>query len=102
MRAPGEHDYLRISDASFDELPRVPRGCRHRPTGNRRVGSLHNIVERVGERAQAASKHYADHTSIPAMQADMKFAMVPHATSFIPSRARSDLRDGARAPMPPT
>ena len=28
------------------------------------------------------------------MQADMKFAMVPHATAFIPSRARSDLRDG--------
>ena len=28
------------------------------------------------------------------MQADMKFAMVPAATAFIPSRARSDLRDG--------
>ncbi len=32
----------------------------------------------------------------------MKFAMVPEATAFIPSRARSDLRDGASAPMPPT
>ena len=32
----------------------------------------------------------------------MKFAMVPAATAFIPSRARSDLRVGASAPIPPT
>ena len=36
------------------------------------------------------------------MQADMKFAMVPAATARSPSRARSDLRDGASAPIPPT
>ena len=36
------------------------------------------------------------------MQADMKFAMVPAATAFIPNRARSDFLDGASAPMPPT
>ena len=35
------------------------------------------------------------------MQADMKFAMVPAATAFSPSRARSDLRLGASAPIPP-
>ena len=42
-----------------------------------------------------------DHSSIPAMQADMKLAMVPAATAFSPRRARSDLRVGASAPMPP-
>jgi hypothetical protein len=36
------------------------------------------------------------------MQADMKFAMVPAATAFIPSLAKSDFRDGASAPIPPT
>jgi hypothetical protein len=41
------------------------------------------------------------HSSIPAMQADMKLAMLPAATAFRPSRARSDLRLGASAPMPP-
>ncbi len=35
------------------------------------------------------------------MQADMKFAMVPAATAFSPSRARSIFRVGASAPMPP-
>ncbi len=31
------------------------------------------------------------------MQADMKFAIVPAATAFRPSRARSDLRRGRKA-----
>ena len=41
------------------------------------------------------------HNNIPAIQADMKLARVPAATAFMPKRARSDLRLGARAPMPP-
>lgn len=36
------------------------------------------------------------------MHADMKFAIVPHATAFNPKRAKSDFRVGASAPMPPT
>ena len=36
------------------------------------------------------------------MHADMKFAMVPAITAFKPRRARSDLREGASAPIPPT
>ena len=40
-------------------------------------------------------------TSIPAIQADMKLAMVPAATALRPRRAKSDLRVGASAPMPP-
>jgi hypothetical protein len=38
---------------------------------------------------------------MPAMQADMKLAIVPAATALNPSRAKSDLRVGARAPIPP-
>ena len=41
------------------------------------------------------------YSSMPAMQADMKFASVPTNMAFNPSRARSDLREGASAPMPP-
>src|SRR5438309_4652622 len=35
------------------------------------------------------------------MQADIKFAKVPTNIAFSPRRARSDLRDGASAPIPP-
>ncbi len=42
------------------------------------------------------------HSKIPAIQADMKFAIVPAATARSPRRARSDLRLGANAPIPPT
>ena len=35
------------------------------------------------------------------MHADMKFAIDPAATARRPSRARSDFRFGASAPMPP-
>src|SRR6476646_10869961 len=41
------------------------------------------------------------YSSMPAMQADMKLASVPTNMAFSPRRARSDLRDGASAPMPP-
>ena len=55
---------------------------------------------RVGAALDVASG-LVDHSSIPAMQADMKLAMVPAATARRPSRARSVLRFGASAPMPP-
>ena len=38
---------------------------------------------------------------MPAMQADIKFARVPTIMALRPRRARSDLRLGASAPMPP-
>ena len=43
----------------------------------------------------------SNHTSMPAMQADMKFAIEPTATAFNPRRARSGFRLGAMAPIPP-
>src|SRR3954453_7302021 len=39
--------------------------------------------------------------SIPAIQADMKFARVPTIIALNPNLAKSDLRDGASPPMPP-
>jgi Bacterial Ig-like domain (group 3) len=41
------------------------------------------------------------YNSMPAMQADIKLAIVPAATARNPSLARSLFRFGARAPMPP-
>ena len=38
---------------------------------------------------------------LPAMQAVMKQAMLPPIMAVRPSLARSDLLDGARAPIPP-
>ena len=108
------------SGAQFtdDQLACVADGGRVRPAGNIGVRDIDALAEFVGERAQAAAEHYSDrgphagvalnetfgfvgHSNIPAMQADMKFAMVPAATARRPSRARSLLRVGASAPMPP-
>ena len=41
------------------------------------------------------------HSSIPAIVAERKFASVPASMARKPSRARSPLRSGASAPMPP-
>ena len=62
------------------------------------------MIQGIREAAEPAAENDAGaaHSSIPAMQADMKLAMVPAATAFIPKRATSDLREGARAPSPPT
>ena len=86
--------------------------------GDLRVGNLRAFGQLVREGAQAAAEHHSegrpqrraafdkrsglfDHRSIPAMHADMKLAMLPAATARSPSRARSDFRLGASAPMPP-
>src|SRR4051794_29228310 len=88
------------------------------PAGNIGVWDIDAIVQFVGERAEAAAQYdadgrlrscvslnvtsrFGDHSSIPAIQADMKFAIDPAATARSPKRARSDLRLGASAPMPP-
>src|SRR6476646_9484358 len=62
----------------------------------------HELGQRQGKRkwqGRAACEHR--YNSMPAMQADMKLASVPTNMAFNPSRARSDLREGASAPMPP-
>src|SRR5436190_464282 len=62
------------------------------------VGEDHAIDAALAELANSQRTH----NNIPAMQADIKLAMVPAATAFNPRRATSDLRVGAKAPMPPT
>ena len=86
--------------------------------GISRVGNFDAIGQLVGEGAKSAAQHHGDtrlaiglpanmldgflhQRNMPAMQADMKFAIVPASMAFTPSRARSDLRLGASAPMPP-
>ena len=82
------------------------------------VRDLDGVGDLFGESAKPASQHNADcgsrlgaiangsnrcarQINIPAMQADIKFAIVPAATAFRPSRAKSDFRLGASAPIPP-
>src|ERR1019366_2845352 len=122
VRAAGHHGHVEFTEFADDELAGVPHGGRVRPAGNLGVRDVRTVRKFVGERAQSAAEHEADggthvgaaldhsfgvagglvgHSSIPAMQADMKLAMVPAATARKPSRARSLLRVGARAPMPP-
>jgi len=43
----------------------------------------------------------APYSSIPAMEADIRFAMVPASMALIPKRASSPFLLGARAPIPP-
>ena len=106
----------RQSRCSSDHLSSVADGGRRRPSCYFGVGSLKAVFEDIGECAQTASEYNADlvfahivfvhdvyaHSKTPAMQADMKLAMVPAAIAFIPSLARSDRREGASAPIPPT
>src|SRR5215471_10243723 len=94
-----------------------------RPLRDVRVCDLHPLLEFIGKRPQPTAQdnrhagphgrppldvfaRFLDvrrvHSSIPAMHADMKLAMVPASIAFRPSRARSDLRVGASAPIPPT
>src|SRR5439155_12246176 len=94
------------------------------------VGDAHRVLDRVGHAGQARSEHDRDarhelaqtvcddirgradgttprsplpvrHNRIPANVADRKFASVPAIMARNPSRARSCLRSGTSAPMPP-
>src|SRR5215472_5824240 len=93
-------------------------GRRARPAWDLGIGQFHVVGQLFRERSQAAPQddryrwlqfraasdvpdRLFDHNSIPAMQADMKLAIDPAATARKPNRARSDLRFGASAPMPP-
>ncbi len=123
MSASGHHGDVQLTQFSEHQFSRMSRGGRYGPARNLGVGDGNRIGQFIGERAQSAAQHDGDvrfapgdahgcrrpraafcqsgYKSMPAMQADMKFAMVPAATAFRPMRARSDLRLGASAPMPP-
>src|SRR2546422_7531891 len=94
------------------------------------VGDAHRVSDRVGHVGEARPQHDGDarlelaqtvcddirgradgtaprsplpvsHNRIPANVADRKFATVPAIMARNPSRARSCLRSGTSAPMPP-
>ncbi len=104
MRAPREHHHFHVAQRPRDQLAGVPDRRRRRPSRNIRVRRLQAILQGVRKRTQPAAEHHSDgvHSNIPAMHADMKLAMVPAATAFMPSLATSDFREGASAPIPPT
>src|SRR5215471_2684628 len=118
MCAAGHHGNVGAAELSDHKLARVTHGGRSRPARNSLVWNVNAVRELIRERAEATAEHnanrrprrdvaldvpnrFARHSIIPAMHADMKFAMVPAATARSPSRARSLLRVGASAPMPP-
>ena len=118
MSAPGHHCDIQLPQFAKHQLSGMPGGGRYRPAGNLGIRNRNRIGEFVGEGSQSAAEHHREmrfapgnvpdvchrfvhYNNMPAMQADMKFAMVPAATAFNPMRARSDLRLGASAPMPP-
>src|ERR1700722_15450634 len=100
MGSTSEHDHIGGSNAPGDQFAGVADGGGLGQACDFGVWCRDGVVEGVGERAESAAEDDADgcgHSSIPAMHADMKFAMVPAATAFIPSLAKSDFRDGASA-----
>ncbi len=90
-----------IRTASFDLLGEpTEAAAQHdgdlgRPAAERRLHGVGGPRDRGHRRARAA------HSRIPAMAADRKLASVPASMARKPSRARSALRLGASAPMPP-
>src|SRR5438105_9024919 len=103
MRPAALDNHLRNPEPPCHQLAGMTDSRRYGPSRDIRVGRLLAVFESVRKPTETASKNDADaHINIPAIQADMKLAIVPAATAFIPSRARSDFRDGASAPMPPT
>ena len=119
MRAPGHHGHVQIAQLSrrracrhgrrrwmraSPEFPRTEISRARSARRRTRPGRCRARPRCDGRSAGAAldvTLGFLRHSNIPAMQADMKFAIVPAATAFNPSRARSDLRVGASAPMPP-
>ena len=86
----------RRADSPFTSFPACPSAVDGGQPGISEYGVSCRCSSVSAKRAETAAQNHADHNSIPAMHADMKFAMVPAATAFIPSLARSDFRVGAR------
>src|SRR6266704_5009912 len=130
MKAAALHEDRHAGERSHHQLALVSDHTGLREAGNLRVGDAHSVLHLVGQEAQARSqddRHAgaarteaaghcggggADlgfplpgpcdrHNSIPASVADKKFARVPAIIARKPSFARSCLRFGASAPMPP-
>ena len=59
-------------------------------------------TRKIAQAIAALADHARTHRSmIPTIEADMRFAIVPAIIARMPRRARSPLRFGASAPIPP-
>src|SRR5213592_3909728 len=122
MKASALHHDRHALERPADELALVARGTRLGEARDVLVWDAHRVVNRVGHAREARAeddrgawlelaqtlrydvRRGADpvgHNSIPASVADRKFASVPAIMARNPSRARSCLRSGTSAPIPP-
>src|SRR5207249_4334461 len=130
MKATALHDNRHALERAADELALVARGAGLGEARDLLIGDAHRVADRFGHAGEARAEHDRDawfelaeftrddsrrlrertaprsplpapHSRIPASVADRKFASVPAIIARNPSRARSCLRSGTSAPMPP-
>ena len=118
MKAAGLHDDRHAFELPGDQLAFVACDPRLREAGDGAVWNTDRIGDFVGEKTQPRAEDDRDsgfqlaeafgdrlgglhHKRMPASVAERKFASVPAIIARNPRRARSCLRSGASAPMPP-
>src|SRR5438445_2814730 len=130
MKAAAQDEYGHTLEGAGDELALVARRGGLGKARNGGLRNADGGLNRIGHRSQTRSEDDCDarleradparddvgsradgtaprsllpvgHSRIPANVADRKFASVPAIIARKPSRARSCLRSGASAPMPP-
>src|SRR5207248_6340725 len=129
MKAATLNEHLHTPERPGNALPLVARRAGLLKTGDVRVGDVRGAANPFRHVPQPRAKHDRDagrkgpqragdglgrcaestspfsllpaHSRIPASVADRKLASVPAIMARKPSRARSCLRSGTRAPMPP-
>src|SRR3954463_701222 len=124
MKASRLHDDGNPFQLACDQLPPVARHAGFREARDRAVGDPNWVGHLVGEKTKPRTEDDRDsglelpqplfdrrgrglrrallhYNKMPASVADRKLASVPAIIARKPRRARSCLRSGARAPMPP-
>src|SRR5437763_2143790 len=131
MKAAALNEHGHSFEPPCYQLPLVAGDAGLREPGNGRIGNTNWIADLVGDEAESRSEHdrhsrfelsktipdrlrrranitlppfpvpLPRHKSMPARVADKKLARVPAIMARNPSRARSCLRSGASAPIPP-
>src|SRR5258705_273066 len=120
MEAPRLHDDRTAFECSGDEFPLVARHARLREARDVSIEDSQGVGDLVGEKPEPRAEDDRDpglprsqlladgvqrrantHNRMPASVAERKLASVPAIMARNPSRARSCLRSGASAPIPP-
>src|SRR5207245_67530 len=122
MKATALHHDRHAFERPADQLAFVARGAGLGEARDLLVGDAHGVAHCVGHAGEARAEHdrgarlelpealrddlgrrpdRVAHNRMPASVADRKFARVPAIIARNPSRARSCLRSGTSAPMPP-